>query len=82
MIHPFTKWRFQRRIKGGVENGASREQVSAKLGEPHRKCSDEGQDVWDYHIGQTLKIKAVYSVSFRDDHVCASWWSYSQRKVG
>jgi hypothetical protein len=49
--------------------------VLAQLGEPKRRWSDEGQDVWDYEVGPTRKLEVSYHVSFQGERVCASWWS-------
>jgi hypothetical protein len=84
-LHRFTLWRFRRRIRGGVADGASRESVLAKLGEPKRRWTDEGRDIWDYAVGQTRRLDVSYFVSFDGDSVCASWWSESRRdsqKIG
>jgi hypothetical protein len=78
-LHRFTLWRFRRRIRGGVADGASRESVLAKLGEPKRRWTEEGRDIWDYDVGQTRELDVSYSVSFDGDRVCASWWSESSR---
>ena len=80
LLHPFTRWRFRRRVGGGVGVGVSRQVVLAKLGEPKRRWSDEGNDIWEYEVGRTRKLMCFYSVSFDDDRVCTSWWTESTRK--
>jgi hypothetical protein len=75
----FTLWRFRRRLGGGVEDGASRQDVLAKLGEPSRRRADDGQEVWCYAVGQTKHIDFSYSVLFDGDHVYSSWWTESRR---
>lgn len=74
-LHPFTAWRFRRRIKGGVAEGMLREGVLAKLGAPQQQLSDEGRDIWVYDVGQTRKLDVSYAVLFEGDRVSASWWS-------
>ena len=78
-LNRFTLWRFRRRIRGGVADGASRDSVLAKLGEPQRRWADEGRDIWEYAVGQTRALDLSYSVAFEGDHVCASWWTESRR---
>jgi hypothetical protein len=74
LLHPFTHWRFRRRINGGVSAGTSREAVLKKLGEPQRVHWDEGNDIWVYEVGRTRKIAFTYEVSFEGDNVRTSWW--------
>jgi hypothetical protein len=84
-LHRFTLWRFRRRIRGGVADGVSRPDVLAKLGEPRRRRTDAGRDIWDYDVGQTSELDVSYSVLFDGDRVYSSWWTESSRdrqKVG
>jgi hypothetical protein len=78
-LHRFTLWRFRRRIRGGVADGASRHDVLAKLGAPKRQRTDEGHDIWDYDVGQTRELDVSYSVLFDGDRVYSSWWTESRR---
>jgi hypothetical protein len=59
----------------------SRQDVLTKLGEPKRRWSDEGRDIWVYEVGQTRDLDVFYSVSFDGDRVCTSWWTESARNV-
>jgi hypothetical protein len=81
LLHPFIGWWCRRRIKGGVPDGMTRQAVLAKLGPPQRQWSDEGYDIWVYHVGQTRKLVVSYSVSFDGDRASASWWSESAPKT-
>ncbi len=78
-LHRFTLWRFRRRVGGGVADGVSRQSVLAKLGEPKRRRTDEGHDIWDYEVGQTRELDVSYSVLFDGDRVYSSWWTESRR---
>jgi hypothetical protein len=78
-LHPFTLWRFRRRIGGGVANGLFRQNVLAKLGEPARRITDDGAEIWEYAVGQTRHIDFSYLVSFEGERVVSSWWRESRR---
>ena len=78
-LHRFTLWRFRRRIRGGVADGASRKSVLAKLGEPKRRETDDGHDIWHYDVGQTRELDVSYSLLFDGDRVYSSWWTESSR---
>jgi len=74
-LHPFTAWRFRRRIRGGATEGMSREGVLAKLGAPQQQLSEEGRDIWLYDVGKTRKLDVSYAVLLEGDRVSATWWS-------
>ena len=74
MLHPFTRWRFRRRLKGGVPMRTRREDVLKKLGAPQRMYSDEGKDIWVYQVGRTRRIDVSYSIFFEGEEVRVCWW--------
>jgi hypothetical protein len=80
-LYSFTRWRFRRRIRGGVADGTSRQGVLAKLGEPQRRRTDEGDDIWTYEVGRTRELDVSYSVLFDGDRVYSSWWTESRRDI-
>lgn len=77
-LHPFTLWRFRRRLRGGAAHGDTSESVLNKLGEPARRQTDRGHEVWDYEVGRTRSMNVFYSVLFdAGNRVHSSWWTES-----
>ena len=74
-LRPFTRWRFRRRVRGGVPDGSSQQQVLTRLGEPQqRQTTDDGYDVWRYDVGESKGLRFRYSVLFDGDRVYSSSW--------
>lgn len=75
LLHPITKWRFRRRLRGGVSDGSTPAEVTEKLGEPTRTRFDEDREIWVYVVGSTRSVVVEYSVCFHGDLVESSWWT-------